>query len=334
MRSEFIAEAGVNHNGDMGLAKELIEVASESGADYVKFQSFRASSLVTVDASLATYQNKNIDGQHNTQREMLTSLELSVDEHLELREKAKQSNIKFLSTAFSTDELDFLINDLDIDTIKVPSGEVDNVPYLRSVGTFGRRVFLSTGMSTVDEIKAAIELILENGLDKNLLTIMHCVSSYPTPNDQANLGAISHLRTLFDMSVGYSDHTLSLTAPIVAVSLGATVIEKHFTLSRDMQGPDHAASIEPLELKQVIDTIREVELLLGPGQKVPQSCELENLTIVRKKIVASCDISAGEALSEKNITTKRAPSGIPASRWDLIIGTPASRHFSYDDPIG
>ena len=327
-----IAEAGVNHNGDLETAKRLVEVAAKAGADYVKFQTFSAETLATADAPQAEYQRKSDPIGTVNQLEMLRKLELSNEQHVELIRHSKKHDIRFLSTGFDVGSLDLLFS-LGVRLFKIPSGELTNYPYLVHVASLRCPVILSTGMATLPEIRWALETLVSAGQSRQSISILHCTTSYPTPMDQANLLAIQTLRTEFDLQVGYSDHTLGLEASIAAVALGAKIIEKHFTLSRNQPGPDHAASLEPLELESLVRSIRETSVSLGEGIKAPQDCELENMVVARKSIVASEDIRKGDMLTEENITTKRPGNGISPMRWKEIIGTRASRAFRSDEMI-
>ena len=326
----IIAEAGVNHNGDMETAKRLIEVAADSGADYVKFQTFKADTLATSDAPKAEYQKEGSADQ--SQLEMLRSLELSKEQHLELMAHSEVSGIRFLSTGFDTSSLDMLF-ELGVRLFKVPSGELTNLPYLEHLARFKCPVYLSTGMATLDEVKWAVGILISAGLEKEKISVLHCTTAYPTPIEQANLKAITTLQQELRLPVGYSDHTTGLTAALSAVALGATIIEKHFTISSEQEGPDHRASLEPDELASLVSGIREVSNSLGTGVKSPQECELENIPIARKSIVASRSIEVGEEFTEDNLTTKRPGSGMSPTRWYELLGKRATRNFSSDEMI-
>lgn len=316
----IIAEAGVNHNGDMNLAVELIEAAAKAGADYVKFQSFKASKLVSKSAKKADYQVKNIGGEDDGQYNMLKKLELSHEDHLFLIEECSKRNIKFLSTAFDVEGLDFLTG-LGIELIKIPSGEITNYPYLRRVGELGLPTILSTGMSNMDEIRQAIETMTNAGLDKSLMSVLHCNSEYPTPMVDVNLRAMNTIGTECNVRIGYSDHTLGVEVPIAAVALGALVIEKHFTLDRDLPGPDHKASLEPLELKRMVSSIRNIEKALsGDGLKIPSKSETKNIQLARKSIFVKGPKSKGEVLEECDLEVLRPGDGISAMEWNNIVG--------------
>jgi N,N'-diacetyllegionaminate synthase len=327
-----IAEAGVNHNGDLETAKKLVEVAARAGADYVKFQTFSAETLATADAPQAEYQRRSNPIGTANQLEMLRKLELSKEDHIELIKHCEKHGIRFLSTGFDVGSLDLLFS-LGVRLFKIPSGELTNYPYLVHVASLKCPVILSTGMATIPEIRWALETLVSAGQSRQSISILHCTTSYPTPMAQANLLAIQTLRTEFDLQVGYSDHTLGLEASIAAVALGAKIIEKHFTLSRDQHGPDHAASLEPLELESLVRSIRETSASLGDGMKVPQDCELENIAVARKSIVASRDIQKGDMFTKENLTTKRPGNGISPMRWKEIIGTRARRAFRSDEMI-
>jgi len=327
----IIAEAGVNHNGDMNLAKQLIDEAAQAGADLVKFQTFIADRLVTRKATKAEYQNQSTDCKES-QHDMLVRLELNTEMHNELIAHCTARNIGFFSTGFDVDSVD-LLESLGQNRFKIPSGEITNMPYLKHIGRLGKEVIISTGMATLGEIEDAIEVLEHAGTPRSLMTILHCTTEYPTPMDDVNLHAMQSLHTAFGVSVGYSDHTSGIEVAIAAVALGATVIEKHFTLNRTLPGPDHKASLEPKELKAMVDAIRNIELALGDGIKRLTSSEVRNKPIVRKSLVASQKIKVGEVFSVKNVTTKRPGTGISPMRWDDIIGRTASREYSIDELI-
>ena len=325
----IIAEAGVNHNGDLKLAKELAKTAKDSGADIVKFQTAKLGSLVTKTAPMAEYQKQNTM-RDEFQLEMLKKLLLSYDEFVELAEYCKVIGIKFLSTPFDLESIDFLAG-IGGDFWKIPSGEITNYPYLVKIASLHQPVILSTGMSTFDEVREAVELLQSNGTEK--LTLLHCTSQYPAPIEDVNLRAMLTLKESFHVDVGYSDHTVGIEVPIAAVALGATVIEKHFTLDKNMEGPDHKASLEPYELRAMIQSIRKIECALGDGVKRVAGSEQDNLKIVRKSIVAARTIRKGETFTEFNLTTKRPGTGVSPMRWHSIIGTVADRDFNVDDLI-
>lgn len=328
----IIAEAGVNHNGNLQRAKDLISAAADSGADYVKFQTFKTEKVVTKSAKRANYQNKNT-GDAESQFDMIKKLELSQKDHLELIEHSKKKNIKFLSTGFDLDSLDFL-NSLDIPLFKIPSGEITNLPYLRKIASFKKPVVMSTGMANIEEVKESYHALLDAGLGKKDITIVHCNTEYPTPMEDVNLKAMLHIRDEIGVKVGYSDHTLGIEVPIAAVALGATVIEKHFTLDRDLPGPDHLASLEPLELKTMVTAIRNIEKAIsGSGKKEVSPSEKENLKIVRKSIVALTTIQEGEIFSPENVGIKRPGGGISPMEWDSVIGSKAKRNYNEDELI-
>lgn len=326
-----IAEAGVNHNGDMALARQLIDIAADSGADLVKFQTFSADRLATRTAGKASYQAERTDSGE-TQQDMLRRLELSEADHRELMAHCATRGIGFFSTGFDIPCVDLLV-DLGLRRFKVPSGEITNLPYLRHVGGLGCPVILSTGMATMGEIDAAIGVLEQAGLMRSQITVLHCNTDYPTPAQEVNLRAMCSIGQAFGVQVGYSDHTKGIEVAIAAVALGATIIEKHFTLSRDLPGPDHQASLEPAELKAMVAAIRNIEQALGDGVKRPTAGELKNRPIARKSIVASRAIAAGEILSSDNLAAKRPGAGISPMRWDEVVGRPASRAYAEDELI-
>ena len=332
MRTLVIAEAGVNHNGDLELAKELIAVAAEAGADLVKFQTFVTGSNISRRAPKAEYQKGSTDPEES-QYEMVRKLELSKDDHLELIEECKKRKIGFFSTAFDAASIDML-DELNVsDYVKVPSGELTNLPYLRYLTRHGKRLLLSTGMANLGEIEAAIDVVEQAGTPREKITVLHCTTEYPTPMEDVNLRAMVNIGKAFDVSVGYSDHTPGIEVPIAAVALGATVIEKHFTLDRTLPGPDHRASLEPDELKAMVQGIRNIEKALGDGIKRPSPSELKNKPIARKSLVAARPIKAGEVFSEDNLMAKRPGTGISPMQWDEVIGRTAPRNFSEDELI-
>ena len=314
----IIAEAGVNHNGSIDLAKELIDVAKASGADCVKFQSFKAKNLASRKASKAKYQLSTTSSSES-HYDMLKSLELSIGDHLELIAYSLSKGIQFFSTAFDVEGLDFL-ESLGFNFHKIPSGEITNYPYLVKLSEIGKPVIMSTGMATVEEIESALEILLK-GIKLRDITVLHCNTEYPTPFSDVNLKAMNFIQDKFNLKVGYSDHTLGIEVPIAAVALGATVIEKHFTLSRSMNGPDHAASLEPNELKNMVDSIRNIELALsGDGIKKPSESELKNKIIARKSIHVNKDVPKGNILKEEDLITLRPGNGISPMLWKSIIG--------------
>lgn len=324
-----IAEAGVNHNGDIEIAKQLIDAASEAGADAVKFQTFKAENLVCKTAKKAEYQLETTD-KAETQYDMLKKLELTQQMHRELIKYCAMKNIMFLSTAFDIESIN-LLADLDMQIFKIPSGEITNLPYLREIAKQRKKVILSTGMSNMHEVQAAVDVLNDNGTSD--ITLLHCNSQYPTPVSDVNLLAMVKMQEAFGLPVGYSDHTQGIEVPIAAAALGAAVIEKHFTLNRQMEGPDHKASLEPYELKQMVDGIRKLELALGDGIKQVSESEKSNIDIVRKSIVASVSIKKGEVFTETNLTTKRPGTGISPMRWDEVLGRVADRDYCKDEMI-
>jgi len=330
-RTLIIAEAGVNHNGDLRLAKKLIDAAAEAGADLVKFQTFYADRLATSTARKAAYQIQTTDGGES-QHEMLRRLELTPEMHKELIECCEKRKIGFFSTAFDSKGVDLLLS-LGQDLFKIPSGEITNLPYLRHIGQLGRPVILSTGMATMDEIGSAIQILEKSGAPKTTITVLHCTTEYPTPMPEVNLRAMLAIRDKFEVRVGHSDHTLGIEVAIAAVALGATVIEKHFTLDRNLPGPDHKASLEPSELKSMVGAIRNIEVALGDGIKRPTQSESKNIPVVRKSIIASKSIQLGEVFTAKNLTTKRPGTGISPMRFDEVLGKKAMRDFAEDDLI-
>ncbi|RBA29128.1 N-acetylneuraminate synthase [Flavobacterium tibetense] len=328
----IIAEAGVNHNGDLKLAKKLIDVAAGAGVDYVKFQTFKAEKLVTKVAKKATYQNASI-GDDESQFEMLKKLELNVDQHNELILYCKQKNIKFLSTAFDLESMDYL-STLGIVLAKIPSGEITNLPYLKKVAKLFPNIILSTGMASLQEVKSAYKVLIDNGALHDNIVILHCNTEYPTPMEDVNLLAMNHIKKELGINVGYSDHTLGIEVPIAAVALGACVIEKHFTLDRTLPGPDHAASLEPNELKAMVKAIRNIEKAIGSsGLKEPSASEAKNKFIVRKSIVAITFIKKGGIFTEENIGIKRPGTGVSPMKWDEVIGKIAIKDFEEDELI-
>lgn len=325
----IIAEAGVNHNGDIEIAKRLVDEAALAGADAVKFQTFKAENLVCKNAVKAEYQLETTN-KAESQFDMLKKLELTPEMHIQLIEYCKKKNIMFLSTPFDIDSLHYLIL-CGIDIIKIPSGEITNYPFLREVGKTGKKVILSSGMSTLEETESAVKVLTENGCMD--ITVLHCNTEYPTPYQDVNLKAMHTIRESLGVGVGYSDHTRGIEVSIAAAALGAEVIEKHFTLDKKMEGPDHKASLEPDELQAMVKAIRNIELALGDGEKKPSESEKKNIDIARKSIVARCDISKGETYTEENLTTKRPGKGISPMRWNEIIGQKAIRNFSADELI-
>jgi N,N'-diacetyllegionaminate synthase len=327
----IIAEAGVNHNGSVEIAKKLIDVAVQSGADAVKFQTFKTENVISKYAQKAEYQKATTD-VNESQFEMVKKLELDVKMHKELMTYCKQKNIMFLSTPFDHDSIE-LLNELGLEIFKVPSGEITNLPYLRHIGKLNKKVILSTGMADIGEIEDALDVLISSGTAKENIVVLHCNTEYPTPMEDVNLRAMITIGRTFDVPYGYSDHTLGIEVPIAAVALGAKVIEKHFTLDKTMEGPDHKASLEPDELKAMIKAIRNIEVALGSSIKKPTKSELKNRDIARKSIVAKQNIKKGEVLTEENITVKRPSNGISPMRWDEIIGTIAQRDYKEDELI-
>ena len=331
MRTFIIAEAGVNHNGSIDIAKKLIDVAAETGADAVKFQTFKAQRLVCKSAAKADYQKKTTDADES-QFDMIKRLELNEDAHRELICYCKNKNIIFLSTPFDLESID-LLNNLGLEIFKIPSGEITNLPYIRKIGRLKKKVILSTGMADLEEIGNAINVLTEYGMRKDDITVLHCNTEYPTPFEDVNLVAMLTIRDTFKVKVGYSDHTLGIEAPVAAVALGATIIEKHFTIDKNMKGPDHKASLEPDELKAMVHAIRNIEKALGNGIKKPSRSEMKNIQVVRKSIVAAKDIKKGETFTGDNITVKRPGTGISPMKWDGIIGKAAIKDFAENEFI-
>ncbi len=331
MKTLIIAEAGVNHNGDLAVACELIDVAADAGADWVKFQTFTADKIVTKNAKKADYQNKTTDADES-QHAMIRKLELTRDMHAVLIQRCKLRGVQFFSTGFDLESIDLLV-ELGLDSFKVPSGEITNLPYLRHVGQYGKPVIMSTGMATLDEIAAALNILEQAGTSRRDITVLHCNTEYPTPMTDVNLQAMLTIRDAFDVSVGYSDHTLGIEVAIAAVALGATIIEKHFTLDRNLSGPDHKASLEPKELKAMVAAIRNIEKAMGDGVKRPSSSEAKNKPIARKSLVAACSILEGEIFNENNLMAKRPGTGLSPMRWDEVLGRKASRDFAADELI-
>lgn len=325
----IIAEAGVNHNGSFELAKKLVDKAVWAGADCIKFQTFNSKNLVSKNAQKAEYQKKTTDSSES-QLDMLKKLELSKEEFIELRDYCNQKGIMFLSTPFDLESIDFLAS-IGVKTWKVPSGEITNYPFLRAIGKRKESVIMSTGMCTLDEVRDAIEVLKTFGTSD--ITLLHCTTEYPAPYDSVNLKAMLTLQNEFGFNVGYSDHTNGIEVPVAAVAMGASVIEKHFTLDKNMEGPDHKASLEPEELKQMVQSIRNVELALGDGKKQPSDAEKKNIVIARKSIVAACDIKKGEKFTEENLTAKRPGNGISPMNWAEVLGKIAKRDFSEDELI-
>lgn len=325
----IIAEAGVNHNGSIDIAQKLVDAAVLAGADAIKFQTFKAEKLVCRNVCKADYQLNTTD-KDESQLDMLKKLELTPQMHEQLMAYCKQKGIMFLSTPFEVDSLHYLVK-CGIDILKISSGEITNFPFLREVGRMKKKVILSSGMSTLEEVRDAVQVLRDGGSRE--ITVLHCNTEYPTPYEDVNLRAMMAVRKELGVDVGYSDHTQGIEVPIAAVALGATVIEKHFTLSKQMEGPDHKASLEPEELQRMIMAIRNIEIALGSGRKEPSKSEKRNINVVRKSIVAKCDIEANELFTEDNLTTKRPGNGISPMRWKQVIGQRAKRKFEADELI-
>ena len=327
----IIAEAGVNHNGSIALAKKLIDAAALSGANAVKFQTFKTEKLVSKTAKKADYQKHTTD-LSETQFEMLNRLELDLSAHKELIRHCKEKSIMFLSTPFDHNSIDLLSN-LGLQIFKIPSGEITNLPYLRHIGSLGKSVIISTGMSTLKEIKEALGILIKAGTKKKNITVLHANTMYPTPMEDVNLNAMLTIHKELDIAVGYSDHTLGIEVDIAAVAMGASIIEKHFTLDQTLKGPDHKSSLEPKELKAMVNAIRNIEIALGSNIKKPSPSELVNINPVRKSIVANQNIKKGELLTEINISIKRPGDGISPMKWDEILGTIAMKNYNKDELI-
>ena len=327
----IIAEAGVNHNGSIELAKKLIDVASDTGADAVKFQTFKAENLVSRNAQKADYQ-KQTTNSNESQFDMIKKLELDVKTHKILMDYCKEKNIMFLSTPFDHDSIE-LLNDLGLEIFKIPSGEITNLPYLRHIGKLNKKVILSTGMADIGEIEDAMDILVNAGTKKENIIVLHANTEYPTPYEDVNLKAMITIGNTFDVAFGYSDHTLGIEVDIAAVAMGACCIEKHFTLDKAMEGPDHKASLEPDKLKAMVKAIRNIELALGNGIKKPSSSESKNISIARKSIVAKIDIKKGEIFTVDNLAVKRPATGINPMRWDEVIGRVATKDYKEDELI-
>ena len=330
-RTLIIAEAGVNHNGDLDMAKKLIDIAAETGADLVKFQTFCADRLVTHAAKKADYQTKTTDG-NESQHNMLRRLELTHEMHKELIAHCASRNIGFFSTGFDIESVDLLVS-LGQDHFKIPSGEITNLPYLRHIGRLCKPVILSTGMATLGDIEAAIDVLEDAGTSRDNMTVLHCTTEYPTPMAEVNLRAMQIMHSAFGVAVGYSDHTQGIEVAIAAGALGATVIEKHFTLDRNLSGPDHKASLVPHELKAMVTAIRNIEIALGDGIKRLTPSEVKNKPVARKSIVAAVSIRRGEIFTVDNLTTKRPETGISPMKWDEVIGQVALRNYNKDEVL-
>ena len=325
----IIAEAGVNHNGNLDLALKLCDAAKEAGVDAVKFQTWKTENIVTAQARQAAYQTQNT-GKEESQYDMLKSLELSYDHFRIIQDYCKKIGIDFLSTPDDEESLEFLVF-LGLPFIKVGSGEVTNIPYLRKIGACKMPVILSTGMSNIGQVATAYDTLLQAGAKE--VSLLHCTTNYPCPMDEVNLKAMVTLRDAFKCHVGYSDHTMGTEIPVAAVALGAEIIEKHFTLDRFMDGPDHKASLEPQELKLMVQQIRNIEVALGDGIKRPNKSEAENAKVVQKSILAKRLIKKGEVLTEDNLVAKRAGVGISSVHWDVVVGTKALQDYDIDEPI-
>ncbi|MCL4456663.1 MAG: N-acetylneuraminate synthase [Nitrospirae bacterium] len=327
----IIAEAGVNHNGSLDIARKMIDAASDAGSDAVKFQTFKAESIASRFASKAEYQKETTDADES-QIEMLKRLEFDRDAHIELMRHCTEKNIIFMSTPFDFESID-LLSDLGIKIFKIPSGEITNLPYLRKIGALKKKVILSTGMSDLGEIEAALDILIKAGTTKNDITVLHCSTEYPAPYEEVNLKAMITIRDACKVKTGYSDHTQGIEVAIAAAALGASVIEKHFTLDRNMKGPDHKASLEPQELKNMVMAVRNIEKAFGDSNKRPFPSEIKNRGIVRKSIVAAQRIKKGEFFTDKNITVKRPGTGISPMEWDRVLGAKSPRDFEEDELI-
>ena len=327
----IIAEAGVNHDGDIQKAKQLIDVALEAGVDAIKFQTFKADRMVSRKTEKAEYQ-KQTTGTSESHYEMIKRLELSIVDHKELISYCNDKNIIFLSSAFDLDSIN-LLNNLGLEIFKIPSGEITNLPYLETIGKLNKKIIMSTGMADLGEIEDALEILINAGTKKDNITILHVNTEYPTPMEDVNLKAMLTIKVAFKVNVGYSDHTLGIEIPTAAVALGATVIEKHFTLDKNAQGPDHKVSLEPLELKTMVSAIRNIEKALGDGLKQPSLSEKSNKAIVRKSIVANKDIKKGDLFTNENLGIKRPGNGVSPMRWNEVIGKKAISNFFKDELI-
>lgn len=330
-RTLIIAEAGVNHNGSVVMAKQLVDAAIEAGADIVKFQAGAPKNVTSKFAEKAKYQKENTKNANESQLDMLKKINLTYSEHTEIIQYCKERGMEYLCTPFDLEAVDYLHNYLNI--WKIPSGEITNYPYLKKIASYHQPVILSTGMCTVEDIAACLKVLTDNGLTKDQITILHCNTEYPTPFEDVNLRAMQTIADTFGVKIGYSDHTRGIEVPIAAVALGATVIEKHFTLDRTLPGPDHIASLEPDELKAMVSSIRNIEKALGSAEKKVSDSERKNIAIARKSIVAARNINKGETLTEENITVKRPGTGISPMKWNEVIGTKAIRDFSEDELI-
>lgn len=327
----IIAEAGINHNGSVNIAKKMIDTAVIAGADAVKFQTFKTGAIACKNAPKADYQKQAAE-QSETQFDMLKKLELDKTAHEKLIAYCREKRIIFLSTPFDLNSIDMLDN-LGLQIFKISSGEITNLPYLRKIGALNRKIILSTGMSIIKEVKQALSILIQAGTLKEKITLLHCNTAYPAPYEDVNLQAMCTMKKIFDINVGYSDHTLGIEIPIAAAALGAVIIEKHFTLDKNMPGPDNKVSIEPDEFKTMVCCIRNIEKALGDGVKAPSPSELKNMAAARKSIVASCKINRGEVLSKENLAVKRPGTGISPMEWDSVIGTVAKKDFEIDELI-
>lgn len=326
-----IAEAGVNHNGSFDLAVEMIDVAARAGADYVKFQTAIPEEVISCYAPKAEYQ-KETTGGGESQLDMCRRIHLPLSDYARLARICRDRGIGFMSTPFDLPSIDCLAR-LDMDYWKIPSGEITNLPYLRKVAAPGRRIILSTGMSQLDEVAVAVDILCKGGVNRHDISLLHCTTQYPTPYDAVNLRAMEALRGLDVGAVGYSDHTLGIEVPVAAVAMGAQIIEKHFTLDTSMEGPDHRASLDPQALAAMVSSIRHIEQAIGSGVKTVADAERPNILIARKSIVARCAIAAGEIFTEENLTVKRPADGLSPMLWDTVIGRPAPHAFLPDQPI-
>lgn len=327
----IIAEAGVNHNGDIDTALRMVDAAAQAGADAVKFQTFKAKNIVTVDAEKAAYQNKTTEASES-QLSMLQSLELDYAAHTALIGRCRQNNIAFMSTPFDMESADLLLG-LGLEIFKIPSGEITNLPLLRKIGSFNKQVILSSGMASLDEIKDAVAALKTAGQPLEGLTLLHCTTEYPAPLEEVNLLAMQTIHDETGLPVGYSDHTRGIEIPVAAAAMGAVVIEKHFTLDKTQKGPDHRASLEPGELTEMVRAIRAVEAAMGDGIKRATASEKDNIKVIRKSIVAARPIAKGETFTEKNLAVKRPGTGLSPMLWDTVVGQKAPRDFPKDDQV-
>lgn len=328
----IIAEAGVNHNGSIEMAKKLIEKAADAGVDYVKFQTFKTEKLVSVDAKQAEYQQKNIGKKGDSQFEMLKKLELSLDDHHQLIAHCKLHSIKFLSTAFDLDSIDLLHN-LGIDLFKIPSGEVTNLPYLKKIGSFNKKVILSTGMCVMQEINDAVNALVNAGTERSNISVLHCTTDYPTAMVDVNLNAMLSIKEHLNLPIGYSDHTLGIEVPIAAVAMGATIIEKHFTLDKTLPGPDHKASLEPEELKAMVIAIRNIEEAFGEAEKQPTVVEMKNMLVARKSIHLQHPLHKNHVIEEADLVMKRPGDGISPMLFEQILGKKLKQDFDAEHKL-